>query len=252
MIILPILTTSHIHFSSKGFENVIFYLGSERVNLWALLVGNGTNALKDYTTNSHYYLTYTFLFNPFTPESDKCQNSPAASQEIWHHTVWRTWLFIAYSDEKWLYYKFSLHHSYNSFLKGWENTLFELRTERVKRLGECTSHVLLVLFLDSFHLPSKVAVHLPWANGNATDRAARGLTWGSFCLWNQTNQPEIITQWCLHGATCGGDRVWYTDWYNKTFWFASSVLLVQLIPRMLNKPPLPQKIPQFSNKPHSS
>ena len=71
--------------------------------------------------------------NPFTPESDQCQNSLAASQEIWHHTVWRTWLFIAYSDVKWLYYKFSLHHSYNRFLKGWENTLFELRSERVKR-----------------------------------------------------------------------------------------------------------------------
>ena len=39
--------------------------------------------------------------NPFTPESDQCQISPAASQEIWHHTVWRTWLFIAYSDERW-------------------------------------------------------------------------------------------------------------------------------------------------------
>ena len=71
--------------------------------------------------------------NPFTPESDQCQNSPAASQEIWHHTVWRTWHFIAYSDEKWLYYKFSLQHSYNRFLKGWENTLFELRSERVKQ-----------------------------------------------------------------------------------------------------------------------
>ena len=55
--------------------------------------------------------------NPFTPESDQCQNSPAASQEIWHHTVWRTWLFIANSDEKWLYYKFSLHHSCNRFWK---------------------------------------------------------------------------------------------------------------------------------------
>ena len=62
--------------------------------------------------------------NPFTPESDQCQISPAASQEIWHHTVWRIWLFIAYSDERWLYYKFSLHHAYNCFLKGWENTLF--------------------------------------------------------------------------------------------------------------------------------
>ena len=69
--------------------------------------------------------------NPFTPESDQSQISPAASQEIWHHTVWRIWLFKAYSDERWLYYKFSLHHAYNCFLKGWENTLFELRSERV-------------------------------------------------------------------------------------------------------------------------
>ena len=72
-------------------------------------------------------------FNPFTPESDQCQNSPAASQEIWHHTVWRTWLFIAYSDEKWLYYKFSLPHLCIFSLKGWENVLFELRSERVKK-----------------------------------------------------------------------------------------------------------------------
>ena len=77
----------------------------------------------------------TSQVNPFTPESDQCQNSPEASQEIWHHTVWRTWLFIAYSDEKGLCYKFSLHHSYNRFLKGWENTLFELRSERVNGLG---------------------------------------------------------------------------------------------------------------------
>ena len=74
---------------------------------------------------------WTAHLNPFTPESDQCQISPAASQEIWHHTVWRTWLFIAYSDEKWSYYKFSLRHSYNRFLKGWENVLFELGSERV-------------------------------------------------------------------------------------------------------------------------
>ena len=76
-------------------------------------------------------LTVGITFSPFTPKSDQCPNSPAASQEICHHTVWRTWLFIAYSDAKWLYYKFSLHHSYNRFLKGWENTIFELRSERV-------------------------------------------------------------------------------------------------------------------------
>ena len=38
--------------------------------------------------------------NTFTPESDQCQISPAASPEILHHTVRRTWLFIAYSDER--------------------------------------------------------------------------------------------------------------------------------------------------------
>ena len=91
-----------IHESRWNVENVLFELGSGSVN-------------------------------PFTPESDQCQISPPAPPEILHHTVWRTWLFIAYSDEKWLYYKFSLHHSYNRFLKGWENTLFELRSGSVKR-----------------------------------------------------------------------------------------------------------------------
>ena len=61
---------------------------------------------------------YVFI-NPFTPKSDRCQISPAASPEILHHTVWRTWLFIAYQVDKWLYYQFSLHHSYVVFsLKG--------------------------------------------------------------------------------------------------------------------------------------
>ena len=32
MIIIPILTTSLIHYSLKGWENVLFELGSERVN----------------------------------------------------------------------------------------------------------------------------------------------------------------------------------------------------------------------------
>ena len=40
-----------------------------------------------------------FFLNPFTPKSDQFQISPANSPEILHHTVWRTWLFIAYSDE---------------------------------------------------------------------------------------------------------------------------------------------------------
>ena len=45
-------------------------------------------------------VTNIVALNPFTPESDQCQISPAASPEILHHTVRRTWLFIAYSDER--------------------------------------------------------------------------------------------------------------------------------------------------------
>ena len=85
-----------------------------------------------------------WVFKPFTPKSDQCQISPAASPEILHHTVWRTWLFIAYQVDKWSYYQFSLHHSYVSLLKGWENVLLELGSERVKdvfELGESYSNV---------------------------------------------------------------------------------------------------------------
>ena len=56
-------------------------------------------------------------FNPFTPKSGQFQNSPAASPEIWRHTVWRTWLFMAYSDERWLYYQFSQPHIYISLIR---------------------------------------------------------------------------------------------------------------------------------------
>ena len=36
------------------------------------------------------YTRVWMLFNPFTPESDQCQISPAASASILHHIVWRT------------------------------------------------------------------------------------------------------------------------------------------------------------------
>ena len=56
-------------------------------------------------------------FNPFTPKSDQSQISPAASPEILHHAVWRIWPFIAYSDQRWLHYQFSLPHPYTSLEK---------------------------------------------------------------------------------------------------------------------------------------
>ena len=74
-----------------------------------------------------------FSFNPFTPKSDRSNNSPAASPAILHHTVWRIWLFIACSDERWLHYQFSLCHTYICLWEGRENALFELGSERVKK-----------------------------------------------------------------------------------------------------------------------
>ena len=58
-------------------------------------------------------------------ESDQCQISPAASPEILHHTVLGTWLFIACSDKRWLYYTISHYLAYTFLLK---------------RLGECTCY----------------------------------------------------------------------------------------------------------------
>ena len=69
--------------------------------------------------------------DPFTRKSDQCQISPAASAGILHHAVWRTWLFRAYPPDERLLYQFSLPHLYILALKGWENVLFELRSERV-------------------------------------------------------------------------------------------------------------------------
>ena len=69
--------------------------------------------------------------NPSTQERDQLQISPAASPEVLHHTVWRTWLFIAYSDGKRLHYQVPLHH-FTHFSSGWENVLFELGSQRVK------------------------------------------------------------------------------------------------------------------------
>ena len=55
--------------------------------------------------------------DPFTSKSDQLQISPGASPALLHHTVWRTWLFIANSDERWLYYQFSLPDLYISLQK---------------------------------------------------------------------------------------------------------------------------------------
>ena len=64
-------------------------------------------------------------FNPFTIKSDQVQISPAASPVILHHTVWRTWFSIAYSDEKWLYYQILIASLIHFSVDGWENVVFK-------------------------------------------------------------------------------------------------------------------------------
>ena len=74
--------------------------------------------------------------NPSTPKRDQHQISPAAPQQILHHKVWRTWLFIAYPDERWLYYQFSLPQLYISLYKiGRMFFFFELGSEGVMFLA---------------------------------------------------------------------------------------------------------------------
>ena len=90
------------------------------------------------------YPTCLVILNPFTPKSDQFQISPAASPAILHDTVWRTWLFIAYSDGKCFRYQSLTTSLIHLSLKGWENALFELGSERVKpSLIQCCGHALL-------------------------------------------------------------------------------------------------------------
>ena len=70
-------------------------------------------------------------FNPFTPKSDQCQISPAASPEILHYTVWRTWVFIALLRWKLIILPILATSLVHFSLKGWENVLFELGSGRV-------------------------------------------------------------------------------------------------------------------------
>ena len=97
--------------------------GSRKFFTWAKALRKLYSTASCRNTNaSAYFRVCVFVFdgvepvsiNPCTPKGDQCQISPAASPEISHHTVWRTWLFIAYSDERWLYCQFSRPRLYIS------------------------------------------------------------------------------------------------------------------------------------------
>ena len=110
------------------------------------------------------------LLNPFAPKSDKFQISPAVSPDILHHTVWRTRVFIACSDDRWLYYQFSLLHLYIFFLKGWETVLFELGSERVV-VSDWTFWLVSLSYVGPLH----------WLNCVSPSLSAYVIGW-TFCM----------------------------------------------------------------------
>ena len=77
--------------------------------------------------------TYSKMaFNPSTPTSDQSQISSATWPEISHHTqwVWRTWLFIVYSDKRWLHDQSSLPHPIMHFSLGRLEVYFSNREQK--------------------------------------------------------------------------------------------------------------------------
>ena len=120
----------------------------------------------------HFYTYYWrgcvlwFHFNPLTPKSDQSQISPAASPEILHHTVWRTWHFIAYqSDERRLLLPILTTSLIHFSLKGWENVLFELGSERVNLQRIVTSFCLQTWFPIKFAKFRLLVITVPFECG---------------------------------------------------------------------------------------
>ena len=72
--------------------------------------------------------------NPRVGSRGSSLSSPPKSDQlqISHHTVWRTWFFTPYSGGKWFRYQILTTSLIHLSLKGWENALFELGSERVK------------------------------------------------------------------------------------------------------------------------
>ena len=88
---------------------------------WDLICFRASARYRSWDTMPHRLLSH--MFSTVTPKSDQCQISPAVSPEILHHTVWRTWLFMASLKWKMIILPI-LTTSVNIFLP--------------KRLGECT------------------------------------------------------------------------------------------------------------------
>ena len=127
-----------------------------------------------------YFSGVTSCFNPFTAKSDQYQISSATSPEIQQHTVWITWFFIAYSDERWLYHKHYSHYLTYAFLfKGWENVLFwnYCRSERANNHADIVPPTGNLWELVKFE-----GVSTLWLSLWTSEKHGLG-SWISFWLW---------------------------------------------------------------------
>ena len=76
-----------------------FWHVARQVQLW-LSVSRSESSVRCYPFHSQVWSSSNF--------------SCSLTSNITSPTIWRTWLFIAYADERWLYYQFSLLHLYVS------------------------------------------------------------------------------------------------------------------------------------------
>ena len=86
------------------------------------------------------------------------QISPAASAEIFQHTAWITSLFVANSDERWLYCQFSLPNIYIFSLKCWENVLLhQCRPSPLRTV--CTLYQIRIMVTSEITFASDEHIH---------------------------------------------------------------------------------------------
>ena len=118
---------------------------------------------------------------PFhSQKSDHFQTSPTPSPEIFYHTVWRTWLFVAYSDERWFYH-FSLPHLYIFHL------VWPLHSKEWS------------IITFSYSL-----------TGNITSHSMRNLAFHSLLRWKMITLPILTTSlFSIHFPLKGWENVLY-------------------------------------------
>ena len=107
-------------------------------------------------------------------------------QKYYIHTVWRTWLFIAYSDERWLYCQLLLL-TYQSIFKMLGDVLFQLGPSTPKS--------------DQFRI-SAAPEMLPYSMKNLAFQRFRWLYW---------NNPHYLTRTCLL-KRLGECTFWTWEW----------------------------------------